>query len=214
LRHDGTWDSDDPSELQLPKWVEKSFIGYDMNGSELDLRIHDRGRGTWRRLNDPTLQVQTDTVISELNRALERYIELLSAGNIEQFLAEGGEQIDAYETYKSLKELGDDSTQANDTYDFLKKTADGEGLLKEYGDNHFKQAVKKWLLEGSIQSVDLQSTLQELKRLRNEKPSIAPRIPFSPDFEAIYTLPQEGPASSQRTRRMTGHGSRWAFHSE
>jgi len=111
LRHDGTWDSDDPSELQLPKWVEKTFTGYDMNGSELDLKIDDRGRGTWRRLTKPTLQASADTVISELNRALDRYIELLSAGNVEEFLAEGGEQIESYEFYRGLKEVADDSKQ-------------------------------------------------------------------------------------------------------
>jgi len=214
LRRDGTFDSDDPSELQLPEWVEKSFIGYDMNGGELQLTIDDRGRGTWRRLNDPSLHIQTDTVISELNRAVDRYIELLTAGNIEGFLAEGGEQNEAYETYRTLEKFGDDSKQANDVYDFLKQTGDGMGLVREYGDSHFKQAVKKWLLEGSIQSVDLQFTLQELKRLRNQNPSIAPRTPFSPDFEALYTLPQKDPTQPQTVRRMTGHGSTWAFHKE
>jgi len=214
LRRDGTFDSDDPSELQLPKWVEKSFTGYDMNGGELQFTMDDRGRGTWRRLNDPSLQIQTHTVISELNRALDRYIELLSAGNIEGFLAEGGQQNEAYETYRTLEKFGDDSKQANDVYGFLKQTGDGMDLVREYGESHFKQVVKKWLLEGSIQSVDLQFTLQELKRLRNQNPSIAPRTPFSPDFEALYTLPQKDPTQPQTVRRMTGHGSTWAFHKE
>jgi hypothetical protein len=214
LRHDGTWDSDDPSELQLPKWVEKTFSGYDMNGSELDLRIDDRGRGTWRRLTKPTLQASADTVISELNRALDRYIELLSAGNVEEFLAEGGEQIESYEFYRNLKEAADDSKQANDAYDFLKKTGDGQEILARSGEEHFKEAMKKALLQAAIQSVDLKFTLQELKRLRNERPRIAPRVPFSRDFEAVYTLPQKDPTQPQTVRGMTGHGSRWAFHEE
>jgi hypothetical protein len=214
LRRDGTWDSDEPSDLQLPAYTDQSFIGYDMNGGELQFTIDDRRHGTWRRLHDPSLPIHMDSVVSELNRALDRYIELLSAGNVQGFLAEGGEQNETYEIYRTLEKFGDDSKQANDAYDFLKRTADGQGLLKEYGDNHFKQAVKKWLLEGSIQSVDVQFALQELKRLRNEKPAIASRIPFSPDFEALYTLSQEEPAQSPTIRRMIGHGSTWTFHRE
>jgi hypothetical protein len=214
LRRDGTFDSDDPSELQLPEWDEKSFIGNDMNGGELQFTLEHGRRGTWRRLNDPILQIDTRTVVSDLNRALDRYIELLSAGNIEGFLAEGGEQNEAYTMYKELEKLGDDSKQANDAYDFLKKTGDGQQILAQNGDVHFKEAIKKWLLKGSIESVEMPFTLQDLKRLRSERPRIAPRIPFSPDFEAVYTLPPEGPGQSQTIRRMMGHGSTWAFHVE
>jgi hypothetical protein len=214
LRRDGTFDSDDPSELQLPEWAGKSFIGYDMNGGELQFTLEDGRRGSWRRLNDPILQIDTGTVVSDLNHALDRYIELLSAGNIEGFLAEGGEQNEAYATYKELEEFGDDRKQANNAYDFLKKTGDGQQILARYGEDHFKEAIKKWLLDGALQSVDMPFTLQELKKLRSEKPRIAPRIPFSPDFEAVYTLSAEGPGQSQTIRRMTGHGSRWSFQME
>jgi hypothetical protein len=214
LRRDGTFDSDDPSELQIPEWAEKSFVGNDMNGGELQFTIGDRGRGTWRRLNDPSLEMRTDTVISELNRALDRYIELLSAGNIKGFLAESGEQNDAFEAYRAIEKFGDDSKQANDIYDFLKQTGDGERILAEHGRDHFKAALKKALLEFAIQSVDMPFTLQELKRLRNQNPNIAPRTPFSPDFEAVYVLSQKDPTQPQAIRRMIGHGSTWAFHRE
>jgi hypothetical protein len=213
LRRDGTFDSDDPDELQLPEWSEKSFTGHDMNGGKLQFTMDDRGRGTWRRLKDPSLQIQTDLVISQLNRALDRYIELLAAGNIEGFLLESGEQNYTYETYETLEKFGDVSKQANEIYDFLKRDGDGARILAEYGDRHFKAALKKALLESAIQSVDMPFTLQELKRLRNATPRIV-RTPFSPDFEAAYTLPPEGPDQSQTIRRMTGQGSTWTFHRE
>jgi hypothetical protein len=216
LRNDGTWDSDDPSELQLPAYTEKTFTAYDMNGGELQLTMDDGGRGTWRRLSDPTLQITTDRIISELVGALDRYIDLLSAGNIAGYLAEGGLESEnqAREIYRQLEKLGDDSKEANEVYDFLKQTAEGESIFKDYGANRFKAAMKKRLLEGAIQSVDLPSTLQELKKLRKARPRIAPRTPFSQDFEALYTLSQEGPAPSQATSKMTGHGSTWALHRE
>lgn len=214
LRHDGTFDPDDPSELQVPRWVGQPFSGYDMNGGKIELRMNDSGRGIWQRLTKPTLSISTDTLISDLNRALDRYIELLSVGNVEAFLAEGGQQIQSYEFYRDLRELADDSNQADDAYDFLRKTGDGQTILAQYGEEHFKEAMKKELLQTAIQSVDVAFTLQELKRLRKETPRIAPRTPFSPDFEALYTTPQDEHAPSQTARRMTGHGSRWAFHRE
>jgi hypothetical protein len=58
--------------------------------------------------------------------------------------------------------------------------------------------------------VDLSFTLPALKRLRNETPRIA-RTPFSPDFEALYTLPSEGPAHSQTVTRMAGTGRHGRF---
>jgi hypothetical protein len=185
-----------------------------MNGNELDLAIDDHGRGTWRRLHDKAQQMYTETVISDLNRALDRYIELLSAGNIEGFLAEGGEQNDAYMFYSGLEKFGDDSKEANDIYDFLKQNSDTQGLVQEYGEGHFKQAMKKSLLKAAIQQVDLPSTLQELKRLRGATPRIAPPAPFSPDFEAIYTLPPNKSGQSHTVRRMIGHGSTWAIQRE
>ena len=86
--------------------------------------------------------------------------------------------LEAYEIYRTLEKFGDDSRQANDAYNFRKQTADGMDLVREYGESHFKQAVKKWHREGSIQSVDPQFTLQELKRLRKQSPSIALGDPF------------------------------------
>jgi hypothetical protein len=213
LRNDGTWDSDNPDDLHVathPAYLGKSFIGHDMNGEEMHFTVDGQGRGTWRRLQDSAAQIKTDTLISELNRALDRYVELLSAGNIEEFLAEGGEQSHSYEFYRSLKEVADDSKQANEAYAFLKQTADGQEILAQSGEDHFKEAMKKALLQAAIQSVDLQFTLQELKRLRNEKPRIAPRTPFSPDFEAVYILPQKDPTQLPTVRRMTGHGPWWA----
>jgi hypothetical protein len=214
LRRDGNFDSDDPDELQLREWSEKSFIGYDMNGGELQFTMDDRRHGTWKRLNDPRLHIDTGTVVSDLNRALDRYIELLSAGKIEEFLAEGGAESRQYETYRGLKGLADESKESNDAYDFLKKTADGEEILAQSGEDHFREAMKKALLEYAIQSVHMPFMLQELKRLRNATPRIASRTPFSPEFEAVYTLPRKEPSQSQIVRRMTGHGSKWTFHEE
>lgn len=211
LRKDGTWDLDDPRALQLPDYVEKSFTGFDMNGNELQFTIDDEGRGTWQPQNQSVRQICNETAISDLNRALDRSIELLSTGNVEGFLVEGVVTNQANDFYRTLEKFGDDSKEANSIYDFLKQTGDGERLVKEYGESNFKQAAKKWLLEGGIQSVDVPSTLQDLKLLRRETPLIAP-IPFSPYCEAIYTLSKE-PGSSPTVRRMKGHGSTWALNS-
>lgn len=215
LREDGTWDSDDPEQLGIPEYTVKFFKGRDMNGGKIDFTRDGHGRGAWRRESDQVLPLSADTIISELNRALDRYIELLSAGNVEGFLAEsGGQGGDAFEFYRTLQEFGDDSEQANDLYDFLRRTGDGERLIQQYGESHFKSVVKKWLLEGAIQNVDRSFLLQEFKRLRNETPRIAPPKPFSPDFEAIYILPPKETGQPQAVRRMIGQGPKWAFHSE
>ena len=210
LRRDGTWDSDDSSGFP-PAFSDHVFTGYDMNGGEIEFAIDDQGRRTWR-LKRKALQIQADAVVAELNHSLDRYIELLSAGNVKGFITESGGRGEGYEFYRILEKFGDESKEADAVYNLLKNTWHGP-LPKEYGGSDFKKAFKKGLLEAVSKQVPMPSALQELKGLRREEPRIAP-ILFSQDFEALYTLPPRAPGQSQTIKRLTGRGARWTFDSE
>jgi hypothetical protein len=64
-----------------------------------------------------------------------------------------------------------------------------------------------------LPQTDVPVALRELKQLRNEKPRISP-IVFSPDFEALYTLPSKAPADRQAIKHLVGHGLSWYFDTE
>jgi hypothetical protein len=212
LRQDGTWESDGHvSSESLPE-QEESFTGYDMNGRETAFTVNRQSGRTWRRVNNEALPVRAESVLSDLNQSLDRYMQLISAGRLDEFAEEWGEK-DPYEAYKMLDadKSGDDCTVAKDLCDLFKETPDGKALLKKYGESHFKEALKNILLERANRSRDV--FLETMKRVRNQTPRITLCQPFRPEFAARYSLASQGPGQPATVVRMWGQGSRWAFES-
>jgi len=212
LRHDGTWESDvHLSSESLPE-PEESFTGYDMNGRETAFTVDRQSGRTWRHVNNEALPIRPEAVLSDLNHSLDRYIDLISAGKLDEFAEEWGEK-DPFEAYKMLDadKSGDNCTVAKDLCDLFKETADGRALLKKYGESHFKEALKNLFLERANRSIEL--LLETMKRVRNATPRITQCKPFEPEFAARYTLVSPGPGQSHTVVRMWGHGSKWAFES-
>jgi hypothetical protein len=223
LRQDGTWDSEDSPDSR--SGTNSASTGYDLNGSELTFAIDDNGRRTWRRLDNKALPVHIEAVSSELKQALDHYIESLSSGNVQEFLANGGAGNKEFESYHSLKYCENQSKGADsfcDGVNELLENCENEAkanpdslcnpIKSKYGETNLKTLLKE-LLERAIQQVDIPSAVQELKRLRSATPRISP-IVFSPDFEALYTLPPKEASESQTVKRLTGHGSTWTFDNQ
>ncbi|HLJ91243.1 MAG TPA: hypothetical protein VKZ53_30880 [Candidatus Angelobacter sp.] len=212
LRTDGTWWPDDPRVFEQPEYSERSFTGYDINGNDL-LFVVD-GRFSWSRVSERPLTIHTATVLAELNRTLDKYIELLSSGNVEGFLDETGQESFYYGSYKKILELGDNSQEASAIYDYFRQgTKEDEAeLIRITGGSDFKDAVKRFLHDGANREVDVPSLLLKLQRLRQETPRISSPEPFSPDFEAVYA-PQPGEADGcPNANTITGHGSKWKLN--
>jgi hypothetical protein len=210
LRQDGTWESDEHASSESLPQQEESFTGYDMNGRETAFTVNRQSGRTWRRVNNAALPIRAESVLSDLNHSLDRYIQLISAGKLDEFAAEWGEK-DPYEAYKGLDadKSGDDCTK--DLCNLFKETDYGKALLKKYGESHFKEALKNFFLERANRGIEL--LLETMKQVRNETPRITLCKPFEPTFAARYTLASQGPGQSKTVVRMWGQGSKWAFES-
>jgi hypothetical protein len=196
LHEDGTWNFAARNGQNLS---QGAYTGHDMNGNQLVFEINDRGH-TWRMINGRTLRVHEDAVSAGLNQALDRFIELLSSGSVEEFLAHGGGDSDTNFRFMLVK-LCEEPTGIADTDEFCEN-------FRQDGKTNFKT-----LLQQVLQHVNIAAAVQELKQLRNEAPRISP-IVFSPDFEALYTLPPKTPGGPQTIRRLVGHGVSWNFDTE
>ncbi|HLJ91241.1 MAG TPA: hypothetical protein VKZ53_30870, partial [Candidatus Angelobacter sp.] len=212
LRSDGTWWPDDPEAVEPPRNAVKSFQGYDVNGNKLLFVADDRP--SWRRLSERASTIHPASVLAEVNRTLDKYIELLSSGNVEGFLRETGQKSFYYTAYKDILKHGEDSKEANRIYDFFREGAGGDEaeFIRRAGGIDFKDAVKRLLHDGAIREVDPASLLPKLKRLRQETPRILSPVPFSTDFEAIYSLPSGESGECQNPYTITGHGSKWKLN--
>jgi hypothetical protein len=181
-----------------------------MNGRKTAFTIDRQSGRTWRRVNNEGLPLRAESLLSDLNHSLDRYVQLISGGKLDEFAEQWGE-MDPYEFYKMLDadKSGDDCTVAKDLCDLFKETAEGKMLVKKYGESHFKEALKNLFLEHANHSVEL--LLETMKRVRNEVPRITPCRPFEPEFAARYTVAPEGPGQLRTVVRMWGQGSKWAF---
>jgi hypothetical protein len=67
-----------------------TWIGYDLKGNKIQLDIAEDGRKTWSQL-EAAEEVPIAVAQEQMNHALERYIQLLTEGRIDEFVKDNSE---------------------------------------------------------------------------------------------------------------------------
>ena len=115
-----------------------------------------------------------------------------------------GGNPEAYEEYVFLKFCAKPTSDSS----FVELCKNLGKALEGAGGRTFNSQIQQVL-----EHVDVTAAVRELKQPRSATPRISP-IVFSPDFEALYTLPRNEPDRPQIIRRMIGHGAIWYFDRE
>ncbi|HLJ89794.1 MAG TPA: hypothetical protein VKZ53_23505 [Candidatus Angelobacter sp.] len=181
LRQDGTWDLDTENVSNSSLLKPGIYIGRDVNGNKLELELTVDGRRTWRQTESS--QATYETVLRDLNHALDRYIELLAVNKVQQYV----EESEASELAPMDEEL------------VKKQTVDQQ---------HELASLVRHLVAVDVGKTDGPATLNAFRWFRTQMPVIR-RQRFSKKFFAEYQPEPTDLEPPNTAKILTGSGSSW-----